>query len=376
MSNPLMDLVIVDGAAHVWFAYDLGHQIDLDRAQQRIASGSERERIRHEHRAPAYLQFQPAPLKVDEPGQSFTIASLRTDARVESTLYDFGAISIAYRIPLDGVKVSGLLGLAGALSENQLLLEDSHRRVSALLAKLGDAVKRAQLSELVEDYAVFHVRRWSPAQDPAKVVDDERALVAGILRCEPEPMRASEVDDALQSRIAYGLQDDLVVDWNGALLFDALGEDTLSVLEFANVELLEMRFLDDRLDEALERSHEVVRKRRGLRSMFGLHSRDSRESLRRIARLEIDNAILFESVNNAIKLVGDQFLARVYRLAAKRFHLDDWDASILRKLETVQSIYSKLSDELTTRRMELLEWIIILLFVVSIVLPFVVSVPH
>jgi uncharacterized Rmd1/YagE family protein len=74
-------------------------------------------------------------------------------------------------------------------------------------------------------------------------------------------------------------------------------------------------------------------------------------------------------VNNAIKMLGDQFLARVYRLAARRLHLDAWDASILRKLETLDSVYAKLSDEQNSRRMELLEWIIILLFLVSIALP-------
>jgi uncharacterized Rmd1/YagE family protein len=70
-------------------------------------------------------------------------------------------------------------------------------------------------------------------------------------------------------------------------------------------------------------------------------------------------------------MLGDQFLARVYRLAARRLHLEDWDRSILRKLETIDSIYTKLSDEHETRRMEFLEWIIIILTVVSIVLPIV-----
>jgi uncharacterized Rmd1/YagE family protein len=50
----------------------------------------------------------------------------------------------------------------------------------------------------------------------------------------------------------------------------------------------------------------------------------------------------------------------------RRFHLDDWDAGILRKLETLESIYQKMSDRASTRRMEALEWAIIILFVFSI----------
>jgi uncharacterized Rmd1/YagE family protein len=87
-----------------------------------------------------------------------------------------------------------------------------------------------------------------------------------------------------------------------------------------------------------------------------------------VAELQADNALLFEGVNNALKLLGDQYLARVYRLAGRRFHLDDWDNVILRKLDTLKSIYQTLSDQAATRRMEVLEWIIIGLFVFSIVL--------
>ena len=81
-------------------------------------------------------------------------------------------------------------------------------------------------------------------------------------------------------------------------------------------------------------------------------------------------------MNNALKLLGDQFLARVYRLASQRLHIPDWDASILRKLQTVESLYSKLSDFQNTRRLELLEWIIILLIAISIGIAFVPGLMH
>ena len=93
--------------------------------------------------------------------------------------------------------------------------------------------------------------------------------------------------------------------------------------------------------------------------------------MRDISQWQVDSAILFEGVNNVLKLLGDQYLARVYRLTAERFHLNEWDASILRKLETLESIYQKISDQMVSRRMEVLEWIIIVLIAISIVLPFV-----
>jgi uncharacterized Rmd1/YagE family protein len=86
--------------------------------------------------------------------------------------------------------------------------------------------------------------------------------------------------------------------------------------------------------------------------------------------------MLFERVANALKLVGDPYLARVYRLASDRFHLGTWSTTILRKLETLDGIYGKMADYAAARRMELLEWIIILLIAISIALPFLVGGSH
>src|SRR2546427_4287910 len=166
-----------------------------------------------------------------------------------------------------------------------------------------------------------------------------------------------------RSRIFFGLDDATFIDTDATLLFDPEADDVRAVIEFANTQLLEMRFLDQQLDDALERAYETLMRRRA--RLFGLGQ--YRPELRRLARLQLDGAILFEQVTNALKLVGEQYLARVYSLASRRFHLAEWDASITRKLQTIDGIYAKLADRATSRRMELLEWIIIVLIALSII---------
>jgi hypothetical protein len=133
-------------------------------------------------------------------------------------------------------------------------------------------------------------------------------------------------------------------------------------LLFVNVELLEMRMLDEQLDRALDEGYEALSRKLRLLSLTGSHEKD----MRHIAQLQVDSALIFERVTNTLKLLGDQYLARVYRLVSQRFHLEAWDASILRKLQTLESIYGKMSDRAGTRRMEVLEWIIIVLIALSI----------
>jgi len=50
--------------------------------------------------------------------------------------------------------------------------------------------------------------------------------------------------------VSYGPGGLAVIDWNCAVVVDRRPEEALAVLEFANVELVEMRFLEDRLDRS------------------------------------------------------------------------------------------------------------------------------
>jgi uncharacterized Rmd1/YagE family protein len=71
-------------------------------------------------------------------------------------------------------------------------------------------------------------------------------------------------------------------------------------------------------------------------------------------------------VNNALSLLGDQWLADVYNLIAERYDLDKWQKSVAHKLASLESIYQKIADESAARRSELLEIVIILLIALEI----------
>jgi uncharacterized Rmd1/YagE family protein len=88
-----------------------------------------------------------------------------------------------------------------------------------------------------------------------------------------------------------------------------------------------------------------------------------------VAQVQADAAVLFEGVDNALKLLGDQYLARLYHVVSTRFHLPAWDAAIERKLRVLDSIHEKLATRANTRRFELLEVIVIVLILIEILMP-------
>jgi hypothetical protein len=275
-------------------------------------------------------------------------------------------VSLTYAVPLSG-PLSSLMPLADQLYENKELTADSRRRVDELVARIRPAVDRAHIADVVEDYVIYQIETVAPAVPIDELLRTHRPQLAQILRAETQTLSAQEVDDALSHRLSYNPNETAVIDWNATILFQSNSEDVRAVLEYANVELLELRQLDDQLDHVLDRSYEAMGRRDWRLSFRVVPGRE----LRRIARMQMDSALLFEGVNNALKLIGDQYLARLYTMAAARLHLQEWDKSILRKLQTAESIYQKLSDQAGMRRMEALEWIIILLIAFEVVMSFV-----
>ncbi len=357
------ELVVTRGQCLALFAYDLGLSVSLEKVEKQLAlrpgETEQRETLRRTRRAPRYFDFRPAPIRLTRAIEPIEIAGTTTHATLEIVIYDFGAVSLGYSVPIVG-SLESLMPLADALYENRALLEDSRRHVERLVRELGDAVQSPDLSGLVEDYLVFQIVEHERVEGGIGAwADANRARLARMLRAERQTLSAQEIEDALGCRVSYSPVDLAVIDWNAAVLVDPDPADATAALEFANVELLEMRHLDDRLDSALDEIH-------GLSQTGAGGRRGGEPALARVAELQTESAMLFEAVNNALKLVGDQYLARLYRLAAQRFHLPEWDASILRKLATLESIYQKLSDRSAHRRAEVLELIIILLIAFEI----------
>jgi Zn-dependent protease with chaperone function len=349
------------GTCHVFHAFEAAFAIDLERAEAFLrAHDGTRTGLAGGGRNVGGEDFEPRPLRTSVPVATVTAAGIASIATAHVTVFDFGAISVRIDFPLAG-SVEALTGLSRALVGNAALRDAARDAAGRVLAEILPACQRPALSEHGEDYAVFSLP--PVAGGPRAGLPD--ALMARILRAEEGALGPDEVRDAVASVVGYSTDDLAVVDWNAAILVDPSPGDALAVLEFANVELTEMRWLDGRLDRALD---EAVRAAAdSLRGPRVLGIRVLHHA-RRIAEMQVDAVALYESVNNALKLLGDQWLARLHQAAVRRMHVDDWERSILRKSEALDSIYGKIRDRQVQVRAELLEWIIIALIAVEIVL--------
>ncbi len=360
-------LLRLEGRCTASFAFDIGDDIDLDRCEQLLGE-TERQTVRARRRVPPHFDYRPAPLRLAAGPPPLAEPAGFAPDRVDIVLYDFGGAAVNYGIPFRTTP-DRLADLAVALEAEPTLVADARQRLRQLLDQLGSAVSHPRVSAPVEDYFLFevaHLWRGGVAAPPTVLLDEGAAATARLLRASPDPLSASEIEDALRLRYTFAPSDLTLVDWNAAILCDPFPEETRVLLEFANVQLVQLRHLDGELDRVVDTAYEALASAdRGLLRRL----RPPTAGFRRLGELQMESAIVFERVTNAVKLAGDQFLSRVYGGATERFHFSAWDRAISRKLEVIDGIYQKLSDRVMARRLEVLEWIIIVLIALSVALP-------
>jgi hypothetical protein len=74
-----------------------------------------------------------------------------------------------------------------------------------------------------------------------------------------------------------------------------------------------------------------------------------------------------ERVDNSLKVVGDFYLAGIFRAAVRRFRLADWQQSVTRKLNLFTRVSELLQGELNVWRGHVLEFVVIFLIAFEIV---------
>jgi hypothetical protein len=363
MSTPETAL---SGTLHIYVAFDWGDEVDLDQAR-RLAPATVHELPRR-RRTPSSIAYRPSPLRfhLEPVWLNFLLDGVPREAPSEATVFDFAAVSVAVHVPFR-LTPSALTRLAGWLAEPSALVSAARRTVEPLYRKLFPAIRDPQWREdLSEEYFVFQLPPGNPM--PSGLTAEANAgWIANLIRLEEGPLSDEEIHEALRLHLRYTPSDLFVPDWAAAALFDADPDcnETLQVIEFANLQLLEYRHIDERLDANTSAAYRLAQRtrRRRLPLLGGYY-----QPLRALGELKVEANDLFERTGNVLKLVGDQYLARVYDLLAARFHLAEWEESIRRKLEVAEGVYQVVSDQAAAYRTEALEIIIIILIAVEIVM--------
>ncbi len=356
----------LSGVLHLFVAFDWGDEIKLERAAE--LAPAELQSLSRRRRTPSSVTYRPAPLRYALEGVQLSLSELGTvTAATEATLFDFGGASVTMHVPFS-LPASKLVSLAGSLADSESFLQAARGAAERLYHDLQEAIVHPRISALAEEYVVFQLPRDPQLPPLEKLLRDHADWLAALAGLESSRLSQAQIAQSTQFHLSYGPDDLFLPGWSAAVLVDQDCEETLQAVEFANLQLLELRFIDDLLDGRLADAYRLIHPlARSWLPFWRIHDRP----LRALGELRIEAHGLFERTGNALKLVGDQYLARVYRLLAERFHLAEWERSIERSLDVVESVYQVVSDQSATYRTEFLEVIVILLILIEIIMAFV-----
>lgn len=189
-------------------------------------------------------------------------------------------------------------------------------------------------------------------------------IITSLLKSEKITLDSQEIEYTLSYQLKYAKNDLVIVDWDGAFVFDTDGEvgEVLELFELANYQLLQYRVLDKDLDHRLQKIADVIKKPSPKWRLF--KTREIDKSFREVITLRAQSISEFETLERDIKLIGDWYSARLYDLLTKKFRLDEWRKALKEKLESLEDVYTIASENLGMSRMQFLEYVQIVGFFV------------
>jgi hypothetical protein len=346
------EVTITQGATLIYRVFDLGEEIDLAAAETILADQAYRTRLKMAKPAGQALIIRNPPIRINMGEVQLPLQGRSSAAEVVATIWDYGVVSFA-------VQISDLLQSDAPTSSR--IDEIGHARAREIAHLLGPALKKPNAHPIFDDYIIYFIQEFNGGQTAADLIAnaDVPSLILGESR---EVLSDRERKSILEFQYQYSVNDLAIIDWNSALILEPSGKREIAdILEFALTHLLEFRFYDELLDERTRELYTAVEQRRqGLLKNF--FSSSSREANTRF--LEFSEFI--ERVDNSLKVVGDFYLAEIFRAAVRRFRIPDWQQSATRKLNLLARVSELLQGELNVLRGHLLEAVVIILIAIEI----------
>ncbi len=363
------------------YFYDVGGDIELERIPKQNLAVIERHVPRRARiLAPKYEEVGLQPIEVDLEARKID----RHKATIEGHIFPIGVIGINITIEFRKASFEIITKLV-TLNERRVKVDgaeiDFDELPLGLFKDLVNTIKPAIVYpypafELPEIYTLILIAESEPRLNAEDFLTKFRKQTAGLLRGERDwrSLSDKEVKDALQPYLSYSDTDIVIVDWYSALISGAVEytDELVRMIDFARIQLLELKTYDRLLDHRVERAYSSLRTAlAGPRMGITWRSRPYGELTRtasELAELRVEVTDFLGDLRNILKLTGEWYLGKLYRVASERFRIADWLALVDKKLNQLQELYAMAMERVDVHRATTLEFLMMLLIVAIVVL--------
>lgn len=380
---------IQEGQILVYRAFDIGQEIDLAKVEAILRENVGKTRVSLTRRARQAVIMRNAPLRVSLGEVAFKLGTETIQAEAFATMWDYGTLSIVFQIPIpQGCLWSELVAKSALLNGDQNTVssgaivstvvtpsiqhdpidEIAIVKANELVQLLKSAIHRPGTWDVAEDYVIFFIQSvFIPNREhsnDARELMTKADIPALLLGDAKEKLAPKTREGILENYHQYASNDLVLIDWNSALVVEPSGNrEIVDILEFALTHLLELRYYDGLLDLKLASLYDAIEARR--QNVF---KSSYSGILRETNTLFIEFSEFIEQIDNSLKVVGDYYLAVIFRSALHRLRVSEWEQNITRKMALLSQVSEILEGEVNVRRSYLLELIIILLISFEIVM--------
>ncbi len=361
--QPDRQVSIQRGKILLYRVFDVGNEIDLEKASLTLEQGLSplRFRLKKESRA---IIINNAPLTVSIGLWQYSYGNRTFDVEVVGKLWYFGAISITFHVHIPSMtELPDFVPLAMAIENDPKFTEYALQKVREITGQISSCIDNLAIWETYEDYTIYFIEAFGGTLNNVKDLLNYQEIYSLLLADSSERFSDQMKKALADNYFQYGVNDLALVEWNSALVIEPSGlPDITDVVEFSLCQLLEMRYYDDLLDTKLNQLYSnIIGKKKSVLSDH--YAKMSQEAAQKY--LELSEIV--ENIENSLKIIGDFYLARIYRAASTRFRIKDWQASVDNKLGNLAEVSKILNTEVSEKRSTLLEFVIIVLIAVEVV---------
>jgi hypothetical protein len=293
--------------------------------------------------------IQMLPVQIERDGRQFEFS-------VQARIFDIGAFSFCFVYECKDAGPAELEEIAFLFAGQEGLSDYYIQYLRTLSEIVRPHIKNFAITpEFYEDYTIFVTDRRDEAVDPVPLLIGEKVKISPQMR-----------EEITKYSLSYTTDDITILSWDSALICNPEGStDLIDLIEFANVQVLELRYYDQELTREMEKMYDEIE--RADRFSSFRRGREYHAIMARLMETSAGISETIEKVDNLIKVTEDIYYARVYAMALKVLRSSQWSESVSRKIEVIQENYSMLSDEVRIQHSNFLEWIIIVLIAMEFI---------
>lgn len=344
----------ISGHILISYAYDVGDQIDINKIRlKNILKVNDKEPFPH-------FKNYHIPVSVDVADFFEREESVALSVKIHS----FGVISLNYVIPFSETFETLKIRLIDVVELYKQISKSDAREV---FREIRPVVHDSNFFNLKTSYYAVQVDNKVLKVGGRQIIDDYGHAIAALLRLETAKMSDFQVEEILQKSTAYYGSDLIIINAEGAFIYDSEYLEPLEFFELAGIQKLELQCFDKLMDKKLNYFYNTETYRLPLRSYIPLLGSRLDSLLLDMAKLRVDISVITERLNNSVNMSGDSYFQKVYNMLVSAFRIREWKDSVDEKLSITNEMYLVRKNRLDTIREEVQTLAIILLITCELV---------